>query len=132
MFQSIYTTTTRNIQKSLGKGSGWIIDSVSDHTISISKYNLLAGSSYIKLPKELDHPRKRLINIRNIDDNECFNWCIVRYLNLVDHHPARTTKADKDFVKKLDFKDIFSHLIRNIHKISKKSSIVISVFSYKS
>ena len=26
-----------NIQKSLGKGSGWIIDSVIDHTISISK-----------------------------------------------------------------------------------------------
>ena len=34
MFQSIYTTTT-NMQKSLGKGSGWIIDSVIDDTISI-------------------------------------------------------------------------------------------------
>ena len=37
----------------------WIIDSVIDHSINISKYNPLAGSSYIKLPKELDHPRKR-------------------------------------------------------------------------
>ena len=32
--------------------SGWIIDSVIDHNINISKYNPLAGSSYIKLPKE--------------------------------------------------------------------------------
>ena len=50
-FKSIYTTIIENTQKPSGKGSGWIIDSVIDHTISISKYNLLAGSSYIKLPK---------------------------------------------------------------------------------
>ena len=34
------------------------------------KYNPFAGSSCIKLPKELDHPRKRLINIQNTDDNK--------------------------------------------------------------
>ena len=60
------------IQTSFGKGSGWTIDSVIDYNISISKYNPLSGSSYIKLPKELDHPRQRLINIQNIDDNESF------------------------------------------------------------
>ena len=32
------------------------------HDYNISKYNPLAGSSYIKLPKELEHPRKGLIN----------------------------------------------------------------------
>ena len=69
VFQSIYTTIITNIQKSLGKSSGWITDSVIDHTITISKCNLFAVSSYIKLLKELDHPRKGLINI---DDNECF------------------------------------------------------------
>ena len=35
VFQSIYTTITTNIQKSLVKGSGWIIDSVIDHMVSI-------------------------------------------------------------------------------------------------
>ena len=58
VFQSIYTPIMTNIQKSLGKGLGWIIDSVIDHNIGISKYNPLAGSSHSKLPKELDHPRK--------------------------------------------------------------------------
>ena len=72
VFKSIYTTIITNIQKSLGKDSGWIIDSVIDHTISISNYNPLAESTYIKLPKELDHPRKGMINIQNTDDNECF------------------------------------------------------------
>ena len=65
VFKSVYTTIIANIQKSLGKGSGWIIDPVIDHTISISKYNPLAGSSYIKLPKELDLQRKGLIHIQN-------------------------------------------------------------------
>ena len=81
VFQSIYTTIITNIQKCLGKGSDWIIDSVIDHIISIPKYNPLAESSYIKFSKELGHPTKGLINIQNIDDNECFNWSIVRYLN---------------------------------------------------
>ena len=43
-----------------------------EHNINISKYNPLAGSIYIKLPKALDHPRKGLINIQNIDDSEYF------------------------------------------------------------
>ena len=72
VFQSIYTIIIKNIQISLGKGSHWIIDSPIDHAISISKNNPLAGRNYIKLPKELDHPRKGLINIQNIVDNECF------------------------------------------------------------
>ena len=48
LFQSIYTTIITSTQKSLGKDSDWINDSVISHTISISKYNPLAGSSYIK------------------------------------------------------------------------------------
>ena len=91
------------IQKSLGKRSGCIIDLVIDHIISISKHNPLAGSSYIKISKELEDPRKRLINIQNIDNIECFKRNKDRYLNPANHHPARITKADKDFVKKIYF-----------------------------
>ena len=121
-----------HIQKSFGKSSCWIIDSVIDHTISISKYNSLVGSSYNKLPKELDHPRKELINIQNIDDNECFKWCLVRYLNPVDHNPKRMTKADQEFGKKLDFKNIkFPVKIRDIHKIEKRIPSALVLFGHK-
>lgn len=50
------------MQKSLRKSLGWTIASVIDHTIDISIYKPLSSSSYIKLPKYLDHPRKGLIN----------------------------------------------------------------------
>ena len=78
VFQSLYATIISNIQRYLGKGSDWIIDSVIDHFISISKYNTLARSSYIKLWKKLDHPRKPLINIQNIDNSVYFKWSIFR------------------------------------------------------
>ena len=110
-------------KKHLGIASGWIINPVIDHTISISNYNPLVISSYIRLPKELDHPKIGLINIQNIDDKESFKWCIVRYLNPADCNSARITKADKYFAKKIDFKNIkFPVKIRNTHIIEEKHS----------
>ena len=123
MFKSIYTTVISNIQKPLGIGSGWIIDSVINLNISIiANYNRLAGSIYIKLPKELNHPRKDVINIQNIDDDECFKWFLVRYLHLANPKPKRITKVNKNFAKKFDFnKDIkFPVKARDIQKIEKK------------
>ena len=35
VFKSIYTTVISNMQRSSGKGSGWIIDSAIDYNISI-------------------------------------------------------------------------------------------------
>ena len=123
VFESIYSTIISNIEKSLGKGSGWIIDSVIDHTI------------YFKLIWELHHPRKGLINIQNIDDNECFQWIIARYLNVAACKPARITKADKVFAKKLDFKDRIS--IKNqksklwLKNLSLNFQILTCIYSLK-
>ena len=70
------------------------------HSINISSYNPLSGSSNIKLLKELDHLTKGLINVQNIDDNECFKWSLVRYLNPTHHNTRTITKVEKDFAKK--------------------------------
>ena len=81
----------------------------------------MVGSSYIKFPNKLDHPRKGLINIQNIDDIECFKLCLLRYLYPVDHDPRRITK--------LDFKNIkFPVKIWDIHKTENNNFIGISVF----
>ena len=70
-----------------------------------------------------------MIHIRNIDDNECFKWCLFRYLHLPDNNPGRITKASKDFVKTQSQKQNFQS--KDIHKIEKKDSIFISVFGYE-
>ena len=73
-----------------------------------------------------------MINIENVDDNECFKWCLVRHLNPPDRNPASITKANNRFAKKLDFKGIkFPVNFRDIHKIEKKNSIGISVFVHE-
>ena len=57
---------------------------------------------------------------------------IMNALNPADRTPARITKADKEFAKKLDFKDIkFPVKLRDIHKIEKKNSMGISGFGYQ-
>ena len=61
VLKSMSSAMILSIQKYLGKGLGWIIDSAADHTINISKCNLLSGITYIKLPTELDHSKTWLI-----------------------------------------------------------------------
>ena len=69
-----------------------------------------------------------MINIQNIDDNECFKWSVVRYVNLANHHPARITKDNKDFTKRLEFKDIkFQSKLETFTELKKRipSALVI-------
>ena len=55
----------------LNKGSGGIVESIESQYINISTYKPLSGSSYMDLPVELRSSRKRLIKIKN-RDQECF------------------------------------------------------------
>ena len=73
-----------------------------------------------------------MINIQNIDSNDCFEWRLVRYLHLEDHHPPRIPKTDKDFARKLDFKDTKLPVkIRDIHKTEKRVLSPLVFFGYK-
>ena len=67
-FNQLILQLYKNIPKLFGHGSGWIIDSVINQNINISNYNLLAASSYMKLLKQLDHSKRGLIRIQNIDE----------------------------------------------------------------
>lgn len=75
----------------LSEGSGWTVVSINDHYINIVVYNPLKGSSYIKLPPELQNSSKGLINLQN-KDNECFRWCHNRHLNPQEKYPQRIKK----------------------------------------
>ena len=55
----------------ISEASGWMIQSVDNHYLNIVKYQPMKGSSYIKLPQELQNSAKGLIKMKN-DDNECF------------------------------------------------------------
>ena len=121
VFESIYNKIISHVRESLGKGSGQITNSVIEHNINISKYDPLAGSSYKKITEIIRPYKKGLAKIRNIDDNECFKWYLVRYFHPEDHNLKRIKKADKDFARKLNFKVIkFLAKDRDMHKLEKR------------
>ena len=100
-----FQETLYRIDAWINRGSGWIIESIELQYINISTYRPLVGSSYIDLPIELKHPRKRLINIKS-NDQKCFLWCHVRHINPVKDHPGRITKINEDFANNLNYDGI--------------------------
>ena len=115
----------------VSEGSGWIVESVDSHYFNIVQYKPMNGSSYIKLPIELQHSKKGLINLKN-QDNECFRWCHIRHLNPQDKYPQRIEKVDKKMVDQLNYDGIeFPVTIKQINKIEKQNEINISVFGYE-
>ena len=115
----------------ISKSSGWTIESVNRHHLNIVQYQPMKGSSYIKLPQELRNSSKGLINMKN-EDNECFRWCHIRYLNPVDKDPQRIKKSDKQYIQDLDYTGIeFPVTTKQYNKIEKQNEIIINVFGYE-
>ena len=57
------------------------------------------------MPIEIKHPKKGLINIKK-NDQKCFLWCHVRYINPVKDHPGRSKNIDRDFANNLNYDGI--------------------------
>ena len=73
-----------------------------------------------------------MINIQNIVDNECFKWCLFKYLNPANHYPTRITNTNNDSPKKLDFKDLkFPVKISDIYKIEEKIPSALMILTMK-
>ena len=112
--------------------SGWIIDRVDNIAIEICNYEPLAAGSYFKLPEELNHSRKGLINIQNRDDNKCFKWCHVRLINPKKSHPERRTNEDKEIEASLEYSSItFPMDARHYDIVEKTFNINVNVFIYE-
>jgi len=72
-------------------GSGWTVDEIQRHYITISTHAPLAAKTYVPLPPCIQS-RKATINIKN-DDNKCFTYCLGRALdpNPETQHLERVT-----------------------------------------
>ena len=71
-----------------------------------------------------------MVDIQSINDSECFIWCLVNYLHPTDHNPARTRKVEKDFIRKLDLKDIKLPVKIKVI-LERKNCIGINVLGYE-
>ena len=60
-----FNEKTYKVENWISHGIGWNIDNILNQYLNISSYKPLSESTYCKLPKELQHPMKGLINIQN-------------------------------------------------------------------
>ena len=109
----------------ISNGSGWIVEEIYSQYLNISSYLPLSGSTYIKLPIELQHPLKVLINTQN-DDNI---WYHVRHLNLDGKNLQRIRKED---FRRLNYQGVdFPFSKKDYGKIEILNRININVFCYE-
>ena len=128
MFDNAFREILYRIDNWINEGSGWVTKSLNAEFINISVLGPLSRSKYIELPPRLRKSMKGLLNIKN-NDNKCFLWCHIRHLNPLKIHTERITKADKNMVNDLDYKDIeFLVSKNNFNKIKKKKIICVNFF----
>ena len=85
----------------------------------------------MRLPTGIRGSKKGLINIKN-NDQKCFSWCNVRYINPVKIHPGRITQKDKKLANYLDYGGVkFSVQEKDFSKIETKNNICINVYCYE-
>ena len=72
-----------------------------------------------------------MVNLTN-DDNECFRWCHIRYLNPQEKDPQRIKKSDKEILLQLDYEGIeFPVSVKDYSKFEWKNTTNINVFGYE-
>ena len=115
----------------ISQGSGRTVEEIISQYLNLSFYLPLSGNTYIKLPKELNHPMKELVNIKN-NDNKCFLWCHERHLSLNGVKLERITKKDKEIVKDLNYSGVvFPVSKKDYGKIEVLNKICVNVFCYE-
>ena len=96
------------------------------------KIQAIKWQQLYQIVKRIKPSKKTLINIQNVNDNESFKYCFLKYLYVADHHPAKIRKVDRLFADELDFGYIkFTVKFRDICKIEKNAAVTISVAGYQ-
>ena len=93
---------------------------------SIPRLLLVKNVFCFPLLQELNNAMRGLINIQNVD-NECFRWCLVRYLNPVTKNPAKIRNVDRRFAKQFNFKGGLKFLVHKKDYTKLKNKIIFSL-----
>ena len=132
----VYNEMIEEIEEEIQKvqeaeGSGWTFEEIINITLYTDKWNPLNASSYIDLPKFLKN-KKAIINMKNMNCNKCFMWCVLRALNPKDGNPERIDGDLKNKENTLNMKNIkYPVDLKGINKFEKQNpEIAITLLGY--
>lgn len=109
------------------KDSGWALSKIISLEVNINKFEMgNGGSSYIKLPKQIEN-KKACVNIQN-NDNACFYWAIVSALYPVNQNITRPSSyIHYNKVLKTDNFEM-PMIIKNVSKFEKLNDISVNIY----
>lgn len=112
------------------QGSGYTLSEVVDLNIQISRFDVIAGSSYIDLPDFLKS-KKAIINVQN-NDSQCFKYAVLSALYPPKTHSNRVSSYEP-YMNSLDFTNIkFPVELKQITKFEDQNpTIAINVYMYE-
>ena len=74
------------------QGNGWILSNIKNLFVKFTSYSPIRGSSYMALPNKFQGCRS-LLNIRNIEDENCFIYCFTAAYHLHTDIPLLETSS---------------------------------------
>ena len=92
-------------------GSGWVFEKIIKLDIKFARYRPIRGSSHLSLPHKLANGCG-LHNIRNHDDANCFNYCLVAAYHA--HHGINLDRDDRNY--HIDKTSPATYQQQNIHQ----------------
>lgn len=112
--------------------SGWTLAVIKELAIFNNRYESIRGSSYIKLPANIER-KGAVLNIKNTLDNKCFMWSVLAKLHPIKGHACRVTKYYQ-FQHELNFTGIsFPVKLTSIKRFEAlNSTISVNVYAYDS
>ncbi|XP_063691291.1 uncharacterized protein LOC134823687 [Bolinopsis microptera] len=123
------------VDRLIRDGSGWAVHEIISVSINITRYNPLAGNSWMELPKPIRHKTYALLNIKNMNDDRCLEWALVAALERQRGFPRgnnrlRVGRYQKSSVK-INMTGISTPTpISEIGKVEKLNDVSINVFGW--
>ena len=129
IYNSQITKILEKIEEFQNMGSGWQFEQVVSFDINVDPCTPLAGSSFIKVPKELEG-KHAIINVRNEKDNECFKWAVTSAAFPMKKDPQRLSKV-KPNAARLNWEGIdFPTPLSQITRFEEQNPYSINVYQW--
>ena len=120
-----------SVESFTSRGSGWNVSQIINLSLCIGVFRPLAGSSFIPTPAEIAK-KQAVINIRNHNNNNCFQYSILAALHPASSNVSNSRSYDKYF-SELDMTGIETPVaLSSIPKFeSQNPSISVNVLVYE-
>ena len=119
------------IDEFVRNGSGWVIHHFVRIDLGLLKYDPLKASSYVKLPDVLRR-KHACVNVRNLEDNKCFLWCLLASLHPNESPPDRLQNY-LDYEKEINMHNInYPVKVKDLQRFENQNQdIAINVFGFE-